>query len=267
MFQEREHIITPLSHRHIHDFCDYALLELKGKYIDHWENNLIFTANYLETSIRIHHPSFDTFSMAIQAMQYTPKTLGIGNTFRQLLSKTDEALIISKAAIYCIEYLTDRSRTRKDKKRHIRVPDMHRNFRKIRPWRWHRRQQTRDLARIPVLFERIPSSSSRNKISLTTYGRLFAKSHFFHHPKHTVHSRPWNHRRSGFRNGDNAGETLHEYCALVDYLSTILPRAGRFPPLILPNVYDVPEPKSPGTSCDRGLSQSNGCWHCQWWSR
>jgi len=42
MFQEREHDVTALYHRHIHDFCNYVLLELKCKYTGHCRNPLYF---------------------------------------------------------------------------------------------------------------------------------------------------------------------------------------------------------------------------------
>jgi len=234
MFQKREHNITPLYDHHIHHFCDYALLELKGKYVDHWQMNLIFTDKYLERSMRTYIPAFDSFSKAIQTMIGIPDTSVLTNTFRLLLSKTDETLIISKAAMYCIEYLTDRSRTRKGTKRHIQVPEMHRNYRRLRPWRWHRRQEGlyRDITRTPVLLRGRYASLCSQRLCLTTYGRIFAREYFQHHPIYTVHSRPWDQLGSEFHNSDNAREIFQKYCALMEYLITILPRAGRFPPLI-----------------------------------
>jgi len=235
MFQKQEHNnITPFHDRHIHDFCDYAVLELKGKYIHHWRMNLIFTAYYLGGNLRIPIPAFDNFSTAIQKMSYIPDSSVLTDTFRLLLSKADEALIISKAAMYCLEYLCDRSRTRKDTKRHIQIPKMHRNYRKTRPWRWHQRHPDlcRDLTRTPVfLTNRFPSSRSQ-RLSLTTYGRLFAELFFEHDPIYTVHSRRWIHWRSDFYNSNYTAKAFFKYLALMEYLITILLRVGRFPPLI-----------------------------------
>jgi len=225
--------MTPLYDRHIHDFCDYVLLELKGKYMSHWRMNLIFTAYYLDVSIQIDIPPFNSFSSAISKL-FAPDIPVLTNTFQQLLNKTDEGLIISKAAMYCLKYLSDRSHTRKDTQRYIRVQEMYWNSRRLRPWRWHRRRAglCRDIAKTPILFNNVFSASSRRRLSLTTYGRLFAREYFQLYAIYTVHSRPWDHWESESHDGHYAGETLHKYCALMEYLSNILPRAGRFRPLI-----------------------------------
>jgi len=193
--------------------------------------NLIFTASYFETTIRQHPLVLDSFSLVIHKFLYEEHHQAITKTFQQLLSKADEALIISKAAIHCLEYLCDLSRTRKEAKRHLQIRQTDRNCRKTRPWKWHQRASCRDFARTLVLTVKPYLHPNDYRLTLTAYRRLYASNAFQNPAVYSLHSLQWIHWRSN-KYIDHTPQVSFEYLNLLQYLVTILPRAGRFPPLI-----------------------------------
>jgi len=200
--------------------------------MNHWRMNLIFTASYLETSILQKPRAFNSFSLVIQKFLYGQHNQDITNNFRQLLSKTDEALIISKAAIHCLEYLCDLSRTRNEAKRHLQIRQMDCNYRRTRPWKWHQRASCRDFARTPVLIVKPYVHPGDDQLGLTTYRRLYANHLFQLYAVYSLHSLQWIHWRESDKYINTKPKITFEYLSLLQYLVTILPRAGRFPPLI-----------------------------------
>jgi len=193
--------------------------------------NMVFTNRYLETSNR-HNLKWggSGFSLAILDMEVILRGQDINfiNTFRLVLNKEDEALIISKAAMFCLEYLCDRSSTRRDARRHLRFSIVDRKYRKTWPWRWHQRRSCHGLAR------KIIVQKARLfyffQYSLTTYGRFFCQHHFKNTSIYPPHSLPWIHWN--FRNDDHGVKPFYQYRDFLEYLVIILPRAGRFSPLI-----------------------------------
>jgi len=200
--------------------------------MNHWRMNLVFTASYLETSILQQPLAFNSFSLVIQKFVDVPHHQAMINTFQRFLNKRDKGLIISKAAIHCLEYLCDLSRTRTEAKRHLQIRQTDRNCRKIHPWKWHRRASCRDFARTPVLIVKPDWHPSDNRrLTLTTYRRLYANNAFPRQVVYALHSLQWIHWRSD-EYIDDTPEISFEFLSLLQYLATILPRAGRFPPLI-----------------------------------
>jgi len=230
--QQQEQIFTPLYHRHLRDFCNSNLLELQHGYKDHYGMNLIFTKGYLETSIGSRYWRFDCFSSVIEDLRFFTDNQTIANTFQLLLNKTDEALIISKAAMHCLQYLCDPSFTKKQAKRHLRIREIERKNRVTRPWKWHRRALCRDLARKHVLIVRKYWDLNDQRLTLTTYGRLHAKDYIQHYPIYSLHSQRWIHWRSNGYDGTYTTQIFNEYLSLLKYFTIILPRAGSFLPLI-----------------------------------
>jgi len=156
------------------------------------------------------------------------KDLKFTNAFRLVVNKEDEALIISKAAMFCLEYLCDLLSTRRDALRHLRVPRADQKYGKTRPWRWYQRRSCHGLARKVIV------QKARLlyffQYSLTTYGRFFYQHHFKNTSIFPPHSLPWIHWN--FRNDYYWAKPFHQYCGFLEYLVILLPRAGRFSPLI-----------------------------------
>ena len=195
--------------------------------MDHWRINFIFTTGFLQKFIRIRPRIFNSFSSVIQTlglMHYDPV---ITNTFQLLLSESDKGLIISKAAMYCIQYLCDPSHTRKMAKWHLRDWVMGRNHRKTRPWQWHRQASYHRQGRRPVL----ALLSHLAKLTLTTYRIFFLKQDDADHHLCPLHSPLRTYWRSNL-NKPHYTREWGEYPNLLEYLPTILPRAGKFLPLI-----------------------------------
>ena len=186
--------------------------------------NLMFIALYLKPSIRVYSPQPNGLSLVIQHLTFTPHNQFIANTFRRLLTETEEALIISKAAMHCLQYLCDQSHTRKEANEHLQTRDMDRNYRKICPWKWHRRPSCCDLARKPVL----AVHKYGTQLTLTTYGRLYAKYNFRYYRIYSLQSLKW----TNWRLDNYTDHTWFEYLSFLKHLISILSCAGRFPPLI-----------------------------------
>jgi len=229
--QAKEYIMPSESlHRHGYDFCNYALIELKGKYINHWQMNFIFTTSYLNTSPRCQPRKFNSFSSVIQALTASSCNAAIIDKFQLLLKKSDEALIISKAAMYCLQYLCSSSRTAKMAKWHLGIREMDRNHRKTRPWQWHRQASCRDLSKKPVLTV-FTDFMSEDKLTLTTYGRLPRRKNHFYYYIYSLHLQQWFDWESYLYNSFYS-QSWRKYLSLLEYLPTILPHAGKFLPLI-----------------------------------
>jgi len=152
----------------------------------------------------------------------------ITDTLRLVLNKADEAYIISKAAMSCLEYLCDSSFTDEHDQEHLQILGGDRNYRKTRPWRWHQRRSCRGLARKVIVQHELFSDFCQ--YSLTTYGKLFSKNHFGYVDIYPIHSLPWIHWN--FDNNDHLTKPFYNYRGYLEYLVILLPRAGRFSPLI-----------------------------------
>jgi len=228
MFQDKLQSVPTLFQQHLRVFCECAISYLKG---DDLAMNIIFTDHYLERSIRLNlcWPNDSCFEV-IRSLTNTfwPNDQVIGDTFWLVLNKTDEALIISKAAMFCVNYLCNPSSTRKDARRHLRLPEADRNYRKTRPWRWHQRRWCRGLARKVIVQNVLYNDIFR--YSLTTYGRFFSKHDFQYSDIYPLQWLPWIHWN--FRNYDNRATSFYQYCGFLEYLVILLPRAGRFLPLM-----------------------------------
>ena len=231
MFQENLENIPSLYQGHLRAFCDSAISHLKGGYENNLELNINFTDWYLARSPRAYlfRTNIHFFSV-IQHLTHTfsPNDQVIIDTFRLILNKEDEAVIMSKAALFCLEYLCDVSSTLKDARRHLRVLRADRKYRNTRPWRWHQRRLWYDLERKVM----VQSHSFNNffQYSLITYGRLLSKTKFHYDDVYPLHSLPWIHWN--FLKRKHRAEPFYRYRGFLEYLAILLPRAGRFSPLI-----------------------------------
>ena len=223
--------IPSLYQDHFRVFCDCSLSQLKDKYTNNWEVNIKFTNWYLarSTRLRLSESKYGTPSV-IRHLASMQDNQVITNTFRLLLNKTDEALIISKAAMFCLQHLCDLSSTREAAHRHLRVSKVDRNYRKTRPWRWHQRGSRRDLAR-KVFVKKWVYIHGKLPNSLTTYEKLFAIDNHAHDPIYPLHLFSCIYGKSTI-NHDHKAEPFYKYRGFLEYLVIILPRAGNFLPLI-----------------------------------
>ena len=193
--------------------------------------NFIFTASYLNKSIQHLARRFTNSKSITQALKILVNaTVTITNTFQLLLDKSDKALIISKAAMYCLQYLCDPSHTRKMAQWHLGIRQMDRNHRRTRPLQWHLQASCRDLSKKPVITVLADLISPKN-FTLTTYGRFCGGKKYFYYRIFSLHSQQWIDWKPSPYNPLKA-QSWSKYLTLLEYLPAILPHAGKFQPLI-----------------------------------
>jgi len=232
LYQENLENVPPLHQVHLRAFWESTIFHLKSGHENNLELNVNFTDWYLARCPRDHllWPDDHFFSViwrlnVVFDINYQDRI----NTFWLGLTKTDEALIISKAAMFCMEYLCDLSSTRKNAHKHLQILGADRKYIKTRPWRWHQRRSCRDLTRLKVIVQKARLYSFF-RYSLTTYERLFSKDDFQYDNIYPLHSLPWIHWN--FVNYDHLAEPFYQYRGFLEYLVILLPRATKFSPLI-----------------------------------
>ena len=218
------------DHRRV--FCNHAISQLKGKYMNDWAMNMRFTNLCLARYPQLHlSQSNDSSDDNIMKFAFMEDNRYLVNTFRQLLTKTDKALIISKAAMFFLGHLCDLSSTRKDTREYLHIPEVERKYRTTRPWRWHRRRSYHDPVKKVFVkkywYRRGPGSC-------LTYGEPFNKVDLPFNSIYPLSSLPWMHFKFNTREIFNpfASGPLWKYHDFLGYLVIILPHAARFLPLI-----------------------------------
>ena len=231
MFQGNVENVPSLHQGHLRAFWESAISHLKGGYENNLELNVNFADWYL-AKFPGHHllwPDNHFFSVIRRLTAvFEINDQDFINTFWLVLTKTDEALIVSKAAMFCLEYLCDLSFTQKYAQNHYKILGTDRQYRKTRPWLWHQRRSCRDLARKVIVQDELLDDFFQ--YSLTTYGRLFSKNDFRYGDIYPLHSFPW--IRWNFVNYDHPAKPFYQYRSFLEYLVIILPRAGKYSPLM-----------------------------------
>jgi len=228
MFQDKLQSFPTLVQGHLRVFWDSVISHIKG---EDPGMNLKFTYFYLAKSCRFYldwgiRNCFTVILDLEKAFRANDQV--ITDTLRLVLNKADEALIISKAAMSCLEYLCHSSFTDEHVQEHLQILGVDRNYRKTQPWRWHQQRSCRGLARKVIVQHGLFNNSCR--YSLTTYGKLFSRTYFGHDKIYPLHSLPWIHWN--FCNNDHQAKPFYQYRGYLEYLVILLPCAGRFSPLI-----------------------------------
>jgi len=205
---------------------------MNGEYRDHWESNFELVSCHIQRQYRHLSPGYNhNLSLTLPKLAsnkcHGPFGL-IGDTLRHLLTKADKSRIYSRAAAYCIEYLSRNSPHLEDKKyEFIQIRSINQRTRRNRPWHWHRTFRHR-LQVDQLLYQQI---SYRHRRGLTNFEKLVnlnEKSKHFPFYVCSIFSVNW---------GNNPGHIFgtplpYKYMCYLEYLVKILPRAEPYTPLI-----------------------------------
>ena len=151
----------------------------------------------------------------------------VPNTLRRLLRAKERALIVAKAAAYCLQCVCDVALTNKEADMHIKIGGMSRRMRTSRPWKWRKYlARRRAFADMPVIMEK---KIYKKQYVLTTYGRLTHERHRFEFLIYNVSSLDLAHTET---EDVKKTQIWFRYLSLFEYLIQTLPQAGYYKPLI-----------------------------------
>ena len=225
-------MINDAYHDHIQSFCICILDEIKGRSCDDWESNFALGFWHIRRKHRkvyIHHSNNLAASMSPSLTSnghYEAHFVGqIGYTLRNILTKEDKSRIYSRAAAYCIQFLSNHdSELSPEAQGFIQIRSINKRIRQHRPWHWHRTFRHRlhtdqllyinDRTRYPFLnFQQMLDMDEENKESEIRPYSIFSIN--------------WSYK-------DNIAYPglPYRYMSYLEYLVEILPQAEPYIPLI-----------------------------------
>jgi len=222
LFQEESKIITGVYLRHASALCSAVLSEILDLYSENWEENLIFTIKWLCIPRRNIIFLFSGSTSIMQEIYFPPEIFTITSNNVQTLG------IISRAAAHCLRFLLgDIIGTGQRAKTRFTLNRIGNKKRRAFPWMWRQRSRRRPAKK--HVFMGVFYADQRY-VSLSTYEKLLTKEYPYR-PIFSVNSMRWNKWKTSNRTPGTV-EVWYRYMAILEYLPIILPRAGRFPPLI-----------------------------------
>ena len=230
--QTENSVISSAYHDHIQVFCTCILDELKGRYCDDWESNFALGFWHIRRQHRTLYLAFKSnLSESIRLLTSNGSCRAqfydqIGYTFRNILTKADKSRMYSRAAAYCIQFLSNHdSELRPEAHGFIQIRSINRRIRQHRPWHWHRtfrhRLQTDQLLHTynPPRYSVIISFAEMLKVEKDPgCDSIWACSIF---------SGNWN-----SRDKTPSSKLPYKYMTYLEYLVEILPQAEPYIPLI-----------------------------------
>jgi len=189
--------------------------------------NLIFTHTQLEPCPRYLRLSISAgLGRALLQVEWP-------ETFQQILNDVEISLIIAKAATYCLQYVCDVAPTKQEAGRHLDIGERNRRKRKLLPWQWHRRDSPRNFSQKQLLSEVFHYLYNQKRycyfLRLFNYGALSRRPDLAHKSIYSPDSFDWTLWNS---NEARPAQLWHQFLSPLEYIITLLPRAGRYEPLI-----------------------------------
>jgi len=153
------------------------------------------------------------------------------NNFQPHLTKADQLQIFSRAALYCLQFLCDASRRKDEAERHLKVVGLEKKRRNSRPWQWHRQTSAHNIPKNEkrLVFLKDPLGRQRYN-SCLSYAELANVRALNFTQIYSCASFDWAKANDKSRLHFDIGWLF--YLAYLEYITEILPLAGRYPPLI-----------------------------------
>ena len=205
---------------------------MNGEYRDHWESHFQLVSCHIQRHRKELYPDYKhnlPITLHELASNESSGYLSqIGYTLRHLLTKADKSRIYSRAAAYCIEYLSRNSPHLEDKiYEFIQIRSINRRTRRNRPWHWHRifrhRLQVDQLLYIAGLY--------RYRRGLTNFEKLVnvdKKRKEYQFEVCSIFSVNWRNKPDPI-----FGTSLpYKYMCHLEYFINTLPQAEPYTPLI-----------------------------------
>jgi len=146
------------------------------------------------------------------------------NTFQPLLTNADHLRILSRAALYCLQFICDSGITKDEAKRHLGVKGMEKKRRNSSPWKWHRLTSAHKIpknGKRPVLYFKFRPHKSLNFCQ--SYAVLPKKTDAYNHGIYSSASFDWKNTEMSLKESPQRWEM---YLGYLEYLAEILPLAG-----------------------------------------
>jgi len=213
-------------------FCQCAFHKINGQYHDDWKGNYILEFFYLRGKTR--KCQFDKGSGNIyDVLDYLSwrwsraVNVQIGFKFQQILTEANKSRILSRAAAYCFQYLSnDNSELGKGPHRFIHIRSTSRRIRQIRPWYWHMtfRRRLRTDRLLCMCRRRSPLTSFKMLANIARAADVEDEAECAVRSIFSVDWGKWLHDDYSFL-------PYHYMCHLEDFIE-ILPQAESYAPLI-----------------------------------
>lgn len=233
--QKENRIINDTYHSHVTSLCKCVVAAIHGRYCDDWEANYALAIFHIQRQFRelswhwSHNLGTALWDLSTLSDRRNKACNQIGFTLRHVLTKQDKCRIFSRAAAYCMNYLSNlNSDLSKEAHRIIKLWSTSRRIRQVRPWHWHRTFRRRVRHVDQLLYT--TSGHGYSLANFTDIVNMYKDNKQESFSVCSIFSVNW--RNVKEKDTYNWSKLPYEYICYLEYFIKILPRAGPYAPLI-----------------------------------